>query len=171
MRHIFFLLIVVGVFLAACRAPKSAVRKDHRSNEQERKELSNRLNLELDAKDNLQLYKVISNWIGVKHKDGGCDRRGIDCSCFVRMVYDSVYQKKLPRSSGEMFKYAAPVDTISVKEGDLVFFTIKTKQVSHVGLVLKNKWFVHVSSTKGVAINHLSEAYYKKYLTGAGKIR
>jgi murein DD-endopeptidase / murein LD-carboxypeptidase len=125
----------------------------------------------LDANDNMQLYTTIGNWLGVKHKDGGCDRSGIDCSCFVQMVYDHVYQKKLPRSSGEMFKYAVSVDTTAVKEGDLVFFTIKARRVSHVGIVLKNKWFVHVSSTKGVAINHLSEAYYKKYLTGAGKIR
>ena len=47
----------------------------------------------------------------------------------------------------------------------------KTKgdKISHVGIYLNAHKFVHVSSSKGVAVNSLEEKYYQNTYTGAGK--
>lgn len=136
----------------------------------EYRELSEKLNLDVNNEDNLKLYQFVAEWLGVPHKDGGCDKRGTDCSCFVRMAYDHTYRKTLPRNSAEMYQSSTHIKQGELKEGDLVFFKIKSGKVSHVGIYLKNNWFAHVSSTKGVMVNSLDEAYYQKYYVGAGKV-
>jgi cell wall-associated NlpC family hydrolase len=68
-----------------------------------------------------------------------------------------------------MFEISKRIKKAALKEGDVVFFNIKTTQVSHVGVYLKDGWFAHVSTSKGVMINNLSEKYYASYYVGAGK--
>ena len=46
-------------------------------------------------------------------------------------------------------------------EGDLVFFNTRGG-ISHVGVYLKNGFFVHSSSGDGVKISNLSEKYSRK---------
>lgn len=70
-----------------------------------------------------------------------------------------------------MHKKSSSINQKNLTEGDLVFFKINSKKVSHVGVYLKQGWFAHVSTSKGVMINNLSEAYYDKHFTGAGKIK
>ena len=55
-------------------------------------------------------------------------------------------------------------------EGDLVFFRVNSKQVSHVGIYLMNNYFVHASTSKGVMISNLNEEYWQKYFEGIGRI-
>lgn len=150
-------------------APSSSPAASSSRKDKECKELSEKLNLEINRQDNLKLYQFVSEWLGVPHKDGGCDKRGTDCSCFVRMIYDHAYKKALPRNSTEMFKQTSRIKQSQLQEGDLVFFSIKSTKVSHVGIYLKDGWFAHVSTSKGVMINNLTESYYKKYYTGAGR--
>jgi lipoprotein Spr len=57
-----------------------------------------------------------------------------------------------------------------LKEGDVVFFNIRTKRISHVGIYLMNDFFVHSSSSQGVMISKLTDAYWKKYYAGAGRV-
>ena len=57
-----------------------------------------------------------------------------------------------------------------MKEGDLVFFKIGQSTVSHVGVYLANDRFVHASTSSGVMISDLNEAYWKKYYAGGGRI-
>jgi lipoprotein Spr len=172
-------LILTFIAIAAvssCKSKKGT--KSSRSNapaassrkEKEYKELSDKLNLDVNKPDNIKLYQFVAEWLGVPHKDGGCDKRGTDCSCFVRMVYDHAYRKMLPRNSTDMFKQTTRIKKGELQEGDLVFFSIKSTKVSHVGIYLKEGWFAHVSSSKGVMINNLGEAYYAKYYTGAGQV-
>jgi len=137
----------------------------------EQNEYYAKLPVVFDKKDNKNLYKLIAEWYGIPHKDGGCDKNGTDCSCFVQMVIKEVYGKELPRSSAEMYNKTERVDSLEMKEGDLVFFTTKSTSVSHVGVYLKENWFVHVSSSKGVRINNLTEPYFQKSYAGAGKFQ
>lgn len=123
---------------------------------------------EKDIRDK-KLYRFVCEWYGTPYKYGGCDKRGTDCSCFTSILVSSIYQKKLPRTASEMLANCEKVKT--VKEGDLVFFKINGKEISHVGVFLRNNKFVHASTSKGVIINDLNEAYYKKYFYCYGRLR
>jgi lipoprotein Spr len=57
-----------------------------------------------------------------------------------------------------------------LKEGDLVFFRINTSRISHVGVYLKNNFFVHSASSKGVSIANLTQTYWARYFAGGGRI-
>jgi lipoprotein Spr len=43
------------------------------------------------------------------------------------------------------------------------------KPVSHVGLWLDDKRFVHASSSRGVVISNIDEAYYRSRYVGANR--
>jgi len=164
-----FLLILVTAF-AACKSKKAVTSKHQQTKytNKELKALSHKLNLEIEKDDNVKLYQFVAQWLGTPHKLGACTKSAIDCSCFVVLLYTEVYQTKLPRTSIEMHQKATTTKQHKLKEGDLVFFSIKSKKVSHVGVYLKNGWFAHVTTSKGVMINNLSEEYYEKYFTSGG---
>jgi lipoprotein Spr len=82
-----------------------------------------------------------------------------------------VYDKKIARSAADIFKDCDPISIERAVTGDLVFFKIGGKNISHVGVYIKDKLFVHASNSRGVIINSLNEAYYKKYFFSAGKMK
>lgn len=114
------------------------------------------------------LYYFIDNWMGIPHRMGGLDRRGVDCSAFVGMVYQQVFGKDLPRTSRDMADNVKRKYERQLQEGDLVFFSFGGRQVDHVGIYLQNGKFVHVSTKKGVIISNLKDPWYYKYFTRAG---
>jgi murein DD-endopeptidase / murein LD-carboxypeptidase len=121
--------------------------------------------------ENITLYAFIDAWYGTKYRIGGNDRSGIDCSGFARKLYDQVYRVDLVRTAVEQFGRTQRVkNPDNAMEGDLVFFRINSKQVSHVGVYLANNFFVHVSTSKGVIISSLNEPYWQKYFEGIGRI-
>lgn len=118
-----------------------------------------------------KLYAFVSEWYGTPYKYGGCKKDGVDCSCFTGILYEQVYGRKLGRTTDDMFKECKAISPEEAKEGDLFFFKINGNSISHVGVFLKNKLFVHASTSKGVIINSIEEAYYKKYLFSAGRVK
>jgi cell wall-associated NlpC family hydrolase len=120
---------------------------------------------------NDKLYQFIDHWYGTPYKYGGNTKSGIDCSGFAGTLYQVVYNKNLPRSSKGIYELTSHISEKSLKEGDLVFFKIEQKDVSHVGIYLANNKFVHASTKKGVIINDLNEPYYKKYFHKGGRIQ
>lgn len=118
-----------------------------------------------------KLYSFISDWYGTSYKYGGCDKNGVDCSCFTGILYKKVYGVTMGRNTSLIYKEADRIKTSHLREGDLVFFNAGTKDVSHVGVYLKDNKFVHASTSKGVMINDLNETYYKKYYYGAGRVK
>lgn len=120
---------------------------------------------------NVMLYRFIDEWYGVKYRMGGTSKSGIDCSAFVQTLYQYVFGFNLLRTAGMQFTEAQYVKNVEdLKEGDLVFFKINTSRISHVGVYLKNNFFVHSASSKGVSIAKLTSAYWTKYYAGGGRI-
>lgn len=133
--------------------------------------LSKRLGVRITADDNLALYEFIDQWIGTPHRIGGRTKRGTDCSGFTSNVYETIYEKKLARSSADMLRTnCEKVGKGELKEGDLVFFWTRgqhSQTPSHVGVYLKDGKFVHSSTSKGVIISSLNEPYYlKRWISG-----
>lgn len=121
-------------------------------------------------KSNVSLYSFIENWYGTPYRLGGTTKNGIDCSAFVRQLYEEVYNRGLLRTSREQFSHASTIRKEELKEGDLVFFKIRTKNISHVGVYLSDGKFVHASVSRGVVISDLKDRYWSKYYAGAGRI-
>jgi lipoprotein Spr len=170
-RTLLFAITGISLLLPACKSHKPHVAKPSRADQKKREHLSEKLNLSLYESNNLALYTLIHEWLGVPHQDNGCTKSGTDCSCFVKMLLTEVYRKDVGRSSQEMYSKTQRIDQVALKEGDLVFFKIKSVKISHVGLYLQENKFVHVSSTKGVMISSLDEAYFKNSYAGAGRIK
>ncbi len=118
--------------------------------------------------DNKNLYYLIDEWMGTPHRLGGLDKRGVDCSGFVSMLYHKIYGKDLPRTSRDMAEKLKRKYDDDLKEGDLVFFSFGGRNIDHVGIYLHNGKFVHVSTRKGVIISNLKDSWYAKYLTRCG---
>ncbi len=117
-----------------------------------------------------KLYAFVNEWYGTPYKYGGCQKNGVDCSCFVSILCENVYNKVLPRTAVDMFKDCKKITLQDAKSGDLFFFKINGNNISHVGVFLTKNYFAHSSTSKGVVINSIEEAYYKKYFFCAGRI-
>ncbi|MEZ5046341.1 MAG: C40 family peptidase [Chitinophagaceae bacterium] len=126
-----------------------------------------------DQISNASLYSFIEDWYGVKYRMGGTSKKGVDCSAFVQHLYSQVFGLNILRTACLQYQSTNSVlikDLEDLKEGDLVFFKINTSRISHVGVYLKNSFFVHSASSKGVSIASLSSSYWKKYFAGAKRI-
>lgn len=119
---------------------------------------------------NKSLYTFIEEWYGTPYRFGGTSRNGIDCSAFTRQLFADVYNLDLVRTSIEQFANAYFVPKENLKEGDLVFFKIHGKRISHVGVYLYDGKFVHASVSQGVVISDLADAYWTRYYAGGGRM-
>lgn len=118
--------------------------------------------------ENQKLYQMIDEWMGAPHRYGGMNKRGVDCSGFVTLLYSRVYNHELPRRSRDMADQVKRKYKKNLKEGDLVFFSFGGRNIDHVGIYLHNDKFVHVSTRRGVIISSLNDAWYAKYLKRCG---
>lgn len=126
------------------------------------------LNREVESLTNVQLFSFIDEWWATKYRYGGTSKKGIDCSAFTGLLMSTVFAFKLPRTAREQYSIAEKVKKDDLMEGDLVFFNT-TGGVSHVGYYLGDGYFVHASSSKGVTINNLDQAYFSKKFIGGGR--
>ncbi len=122
-------------------------------------------------KRNPELYGFIEDWYGTPYRLGGTTRKAIDCSAFTRQLFSDVFGESLDRTAAMQFMMTKRIfDKKELKEGDLVFFSIKTKRISHCGVYLGDGKFVHASSSQGVVISDLGQAYWSRYYAGAGRL-
>lgn len=116
------------------------------------------------------LPEFIEEWEGTPHRMGGNTKKGVDCSGFVIQCYLQVYEKEfIGRRAEDLFGETQPVKREDLKEGDLVFFKINGRRIDHVGIYLSNDDFVHASSSRGVMVSNLNEAYYSKRFFMGGR--
>jgi lipoprotein Spr len=131
--------------------------------------LSQIMGVALSATSNMKLFNFVHDWIGTPYRFGGSSKRGIDCSAFTKQLYSDVFNLSIRRSSRDIFSMVNPVGKDDLKEGDLVFFKIHSRSISHVGIYLGNNRFAHASS-RGVAISSLDDAYYSRYFYKGGRM-
>ena len=113
----------------------------------------------------------MNDWLGTTYCYAGNTKNGVDCSGFVSAIYKTVFHIDLEGSSKDIFKDAKTIKRSQLREGDLVFFRIRKKKVSHVGIYLGQNKFAHASVHDGVIISDLDEDYYKKYFYKGGRMK
>jgi lipoprotein Spr len=132
---------------------------------------SNLFGYSIDTITNEKLFETISEWLGTRYCYAGDSKSGIDCSGFVNELYKKAFDIALTGSSADLFKQVKPLKKSELHEGDLVFFKIRKKRISHVGIYLGQNKFAHASVKIGVTIDDLDEPYYKKYFYRGGRIK
>lgn len=112
-------------------------------------------------------------WIGTPYKYGGKNRSGTDCSGFVMQVYLMSEAIKLPRTTVDQREFCDNIKRKELRPGDLVFFSNKKskRSVTHVGLYMGDNRIIHASTSRGVIISDLDEAYYARTYHSCGRVR
>jgi len=169
-KFLFSTLIILCSFNAAFAQTKS--KQDSKLEDPDNlasQYFSQVMGVAVNATSNLKLYKFIYEWIGTPYSFGGNTKKGIDCSAFAKTIYEKVFNTTILRSSRDIFSMTDPLSKEELKEGDLVFFKIKSRSISHVGVYLGDNRFAH-SSSGGVKISNLNEPYYSRYFYKGGRI-
>jgi len=129
----------------------------------------NKIKYTLSDNDVRKLLSSALDYLGASYKYGGNQPASIDCSAFVKRVFNEV-NIPLPRTSREQYElgFEVPVDKLEV--GDLLFFTRK-KRIGHVGIYIGDNMFIHAAGKgKGVIISSMESPYFKKTFVGAKRL-
>ena len=114
--------------------------------------------------------KVATAFLGAPYRWGGVSLRGLDCSAFVRKIYE-LFDVSLPRTAIEQARVGTHVAKEDLREGDLVFFNTK-RSFGHVGIYIGDNKFVHASfGNRVVKIDSLEESYFKKRFVKAVRLK
>ena len=114
--------------------------------------------------------RVVKGFLGAPYRFGGSSIRGLDCSAFVRKIYQ-FFGINLPRTAREQSYVGKRVLRNELEEGDLVFFNTR-RPVGHVGIYVGNNEFIHASfRNKEVRIDSLESPYYDKRFIRAVRVK
>lgn len=154
-----------------------------KSNELLKKTITNNLSLNASnyTKPNLYLKPEINfrekiemeakSYTGIPYVWGGnTPEEGFDCSGFVRWVYKKSINALLARTTLEQshnYKEWIKYDINSPEKGDLIFFkTLPNRKISHVGIYLGDKIFIHApNKNQTVKLENL-KGYWEKQFVG-----
>ena len=114
--------------------------------------------------------KVATGFLGAPYRLGGATVKGIDCSAFVRKMYE-LFDISMPRTAREQSSVGVRVDRDKLEEGDLVFFRTK-KPIGHVGIYIGDNKFLHASyKGRAVRIDSLDHPYFQKRFRHAVRVK
>jgi cell wall-associated NlpC family hydrolase len=153
------------ILVCSCGTSKSFTKSDSYT------AYSQKLGVKLNGTEDIELLKSMVEWKGVPYKYGGSSKKGTDCSGFVGSVYKEVYGKQLKRTSVDMVENVRFVSKKELKAGDILFFKINSRKISHVGIYIANNKFIHASTKNGVVVSDLSQDYYADSFYKGGRVR
>jgi cell wall-associated NlpC family hydrolase len=108
------------------------------------------------------LYSQLREWRGVKYRLGGLSKAGIDCSGFTYLTFLRKFGVVLPRTTRGQVQLGRDVAGWELRPGDLVFFKTGPGK-RHVGIFIDKRRFIHASTSRGVTMSGLDEAYWAKH--------
>jgi len=158
-------LLAVSLLIVGCAAPSKSSRGHHPVPRHPHVAKADADDAEIEKR----LRREYRRWQGTRHRLGGSDSRGIDCSGFVRAVYKDVFGIALARTTGVQVRQGTAVPFEDLRAGDLVFFR-PPSYPRHVGIYLGRYEFVHASKNRGVTISKMDRYYWGKYYWTARRI-
>lgn len=165
------LVILFSIFLVSCGASQTTKRYSYKkpnstSKTANLKKLSSTYSGNVSG-TRASILDNAENYLGTPYKYAGNTQAGFDCSGLVCKVFDE-NKIQMPRRSSDQAREGRSISVSEAKPGDLLFFaTSGGSAVTHVGIVhdIKNSGeitFIHSSTSKGVIISSLNEAYWNK---------
>jgi hypothetical protein len=116
----------------------------------------------------MSIISTAKKYIGTPYVWGGTTPNGFDCSGFTQYVFKQ-HAIALPRTTYQQVNVGSYVPRNNLKQNDLVFFNT-TGANTHMGIYIGLGSFIHASSSKGVTISNLNEAYYNKAYSTARRV-
>lgn len=114
------------------------------------------------------IVSTAERFIGTPYVFGGTTPAGFDCSGYVQYVFKE-NGLNIPRLADEQYELGKAAKTNQLTAGDLVFFTTYMEGVSHCGIYVGERKFLHASS-HGVRVDSLDNVYWNPRFVGARKI-
>ena len=121
--------------------------------------------------------ELACRFMGTPYLWGGTTPFGFDCSGFVQRVY-STFEVILPRDAYMQAKSSLGerlTPDVPTQAGDLVFFGGRSdprkRGITHVGMALNERLFIHAVGKEGVIITALEDPYYAAQYTYHGAWR
>lgn len=159
---IVFLLLVVSTLFTGCAtvskpaAIKAENTRVHKQN--------------ISIKTAHPVIEIAEKLKGKPYRYGGVTPKGFDCSGLVHYAYGKA-GLSIPRTTRDQYRASLRLPIENARPGDLLFFKINSRKLSHVGLYTGNGRFIHASTTKKrVAEASLDDPYWRKRLIGAGRV-
>lgn len=109
----------------------------------------------------------------IRYRRGGrSPATGFDCSGFVHFVFARALGVDLPANAVSQFQAGIRVARNEMKTGDLVFFRIHGKRISHVGIYLGDGRFIHAPTTgQRVRVDRMDQRYWAHRFAGAKRLQ
>jgi cell wall-associated NlpC family hydrolase len=117
--------------------------------------------------DREKVVKESYKYIGIPYIWGGNNPQGFDCSGLVQWVLKKTHDILIERTTGlQSKKWSSELkfDLSQIKPGDLIYFTTKINQISHVGVYSGDHKFIHAPNRKTqVKESKLSDYWLNKF--------
>lgn len=122
--------------------------------------------------DARKVIDMAHDWLGAPYQYGGNSRAGIDCSGLTCVVFEQAAGIKLPRSSSDQADWCRRISQRDLRPGDLIFFVNKPggNRINHVGLYVGDGMMIHSSTSRGVTVTSLDDAYWSARLHRCGRV-
>ena len=118
----------------------------------------------------MQAASLAMAQIGQPYQYGGNSPSGFDCSGLVMYVY-GLLDVPLPRTAEEQAARGRSVSLAEAAPGDLLFFRIDGRRVSHVGIFAGDDVFVHApSSGSSVQSESVTNGWWRERLVDVRRI-
>jgi murein DD-endopeptidase len=109
--------------------------------------------------------------VGRPYRYGGSGPDSFDCSGLVHFTFGAA-GIDTPRATSQQYRLATAVSLADIAPGDLLFFRIDNKRVSHVAIYVGDGRFVHAPQTgRSVETRNVDDEYYRSRMAGVGRFR
>lgn len=181
-RNLFYLFILITLSACGSLRPSASTGSEkgeapHFEHEvldgapvQEEVSIEEEVSKEENSISKKALEEFINDWYGTPHRMGGMTKKGVDCSGFVILAYERVFQRNFKgRRAEDLFGEMKALNLNELQYGDLVFFKVRGRRIDHVGIYVGELKFAHTSSSRGVMISSLNNVYWQKRFFKGGR--
>jgi cell wall-associated NlpC family hydrolase len=112
-------------------------------------------------------------FLGVPYRRGGNSAEsGVDCSGFVKAIYEQTVGLILPRRAEQQAAATQNIDKAELQPGDLVFFNTMRRAFSHVGIYVGDGKFIHAPKPGAeVRVESMGVSYWARRFDGARRVQ
>ena len=117
----------------------------------------------------VKLVQQVKRLVGTPYHYGGNGPEGFDCSGLIQYAY-ALVGIAIPRTTRGQLKRSRAVKPQDMRPGDLIFFRLGGRKISHVGMYIGGLMMIHApSGHKSVSYAHLDTGYWREHLAAVGR--